>query len=118
LLAKNVNDNACILNKGGGDGFFASKLAPTKNLAERNHRLRLNLDQPLRQRQPTDDNPRRRRRVVREALAQSLGNRLLLLSGRFDNIQAQHDYMRQITAHRGQHLFDIVQRRGRLFGNP
>ena len=39
--------------------------------------------------------------ALREALAQSLGNRLLLLSGRFDNIQAQHDHMRQITAHRG-----------------
>jgi len=26
LLAKNVNDNACILNKCGGYGFFASSL--------------------------------------------------------------------------------------------
>jgi len=29
LLAKNVNDNACYLNKRGVYGFFASKLAPT-----------------------------------------------------------------------------------------
>ena len=28
LLAKNVNDNACFLNKRGAYGFFASKLAP------------------------------------------------------------------------------------------
>ncbi|PKH17782.1 hypothetical protein CIB54_20480 [Pseudomonas fluorescens] len=30
LLAKNVNDNACILNKRGAYEFFASKLAPTR----------------------------------------------------------------------------------------
>jgi len=29
LLAKNVNDNACFLNKRGACEFFASKLAPT-----------------------------------------------------------------------------------------
>ena len=29
LLAKNVNDNACFLNKRGAHGFLASKLAPT-----------------------------------------------------------------------------------------
>ncbi len=29
LLAKNVNDNACFLNKRGAFAFFASKLAPT-----------------------------------------------------------------------------------------
>ncbi len=29
MLAKNVNDNASILNKRGVLGFFASKLAPT-----------------------------------------------------------------------------------------
>jgi len=29
LLAKIANDNACILDKRGGLGFFASKLAPT-----------------------------------------------------------------------------------------
>ncbi|AZF26404.1 hypothetical protein C4J90_2231 [Pseudomonas sp. R2-60-08W] len=32
LLAKNVNDNACFLNKRGACEFFASKLAPTKSL--------------------------------------------------------------------------------------
>jgi hypothetical protein len=30
LLAKNVNDNAGVLNERGVDEFFASKLAPTK----------------------------------------------------------------------------------------
>ncbi|RFD30766.1 hypothetical protein CER19_07655 [Pseudomonas sp. GL93] len=30
LLAKNVNDNACCLNRRGACGFFASKLAPTE----------------------------------------------------------------------------------------
>ncbi|RFD34231.1 hypothetical protein CER19_00210 [Pseudomonas sp. GL93] len=30
MLAKNVNDDACFLNKRGVCGFFASKLAPTK----------------------------------------------------------------------------------------
>ncbi|KRP75010.1 hypothetical protein TX23_02220 [Pseudomonas paralactis] len=30
MLAKNLNDNACFLNKRGAWGFFASKLAPTK----------------------------------------------------------------------------------------
>ncbi len=30
MLAKNVNDNACFLNKRGVCEFFASKLAPTK----------------------------------------------------------------------------------------
>ncbi|SDV02251.1 hypothetical protein SAMN05216202_3296 [Pseudomonas mucidolens] len=30
LLAKNVNDNACILDKRGVFEFFASKLAPTR----------------------------------------------------------------------------------------
>ncbi len=29
-LAKNVNDNACFLDERGACGFFASKLAPTK----------------------------------------------------------------------------------------
>ena len=29
LLAKNVNDNACFLNKRSACEFFASKLAPT-----------------------------------------------------------------------------------------
>ncbi|AZF45735.1 hypothetical protein C4J84_0472 [Pseudomonas sp. R11-23-07] len=29
MLAKNVNDNACFLNKRGVCEFFASKLAPT-----------------------------------------------------------------------------------------
>ncbi|SDV07063.1 hypothetical protein SAMN05216202_4244 [Pseudomonas mucidolens] len=29
LLAKNLNDNACFLNKRGAYEFFASKLAPT-----------------------------------------------------------------------------------------
>ncbi|MEX5511015.1 hypothetical protein, partial [Pseudomonas paralactis] len=29
LLAKNVNDNACLLNQRGACEFFASKLAPT-----------------------------------------------------------------------------------------
>ncbi len=29
LLAKNVNDNACLLNERGACEFFASKLAPT-----------------------------------------------------------------------------------------
>ncbi|AZF50681.1 hypothetical protein C4J85_0163 [Pseudomonas sp. R4-34-07] len=29
MLAKNVNDNACILNERGACAFFASKLAPT-----------------------------------------------------------------------------------------
>jgi len=33
LLAKNVNDNACLLNKRGAYGFFASKLAPTVSRA-------------------------------------------------------------------------------------
>ncbi|CAN2976808.1 conserved hypothetical protein [Pseudomonas sp. PM2] len=32
LLAKNVNDNACLLNERGAFEFFASKLAPTKSL--------------------------------------------------------------------------------------
>ena len=31
MLAKNVNDNACLLNERGACEFFASKLAPTKN---------------------------------------------------------------------------------------
>ena len=30
LLAKNLNDNACLLNERGAYEFFASKLAPTK----------------------------------------------------------------------------------------
>ncbi|AZE58928.1 hypothetical protein C4K02_0536 [Pseudomonas synxantha] len=30
LLAKNVNDYACFLNKRGACEFFASKLAPTE----------------------------------------------------------------------------------------
>ena len=30
MLAKNVNDNACFLNKRGACEFFASKLAPTE----------------------------------------------------------------------------------------
>ncbi|MCR8665895.1 hypothetical protein NVV81_26450, partial [Pseudomonas carnis] len=30
MLAKNVNDNAGVLNERGVDEFFASKLAPTK----------------------------------------------------------------------------------------
>ena len=29
MLAKNVNDNACFLDKRGAGEFFASKLAPT-----------------------------------------------------------------------------------------
>ncbi len=32
MLAKNVNDTACFLNKRGACDFFASKLAPTKSL--------------------------------------------------------------------------------------
>ena len=32
LLAKNVNDNACFLDARGVHEFFASKLAPTKNV--------------------------------------------------------------------------------------
>ena len=31
LLAKNLNDNACFLNKRGACEFFASKLAPTES---------------------------------------------------------------------------------------
>jgi hypothetical protein len=34
VLAKNVNDNACILDKRGAYEFFASKLAPTKTLTD------------------------------------------------------------------------------------
>ncbi|ATN08578.1 hypothetical protein CRN80_02420 [Pseudomonas sp. FDAARGOS_380] len=30
MLAKNINDNACLLNERGACEFFASKLAPTK----------------------------------------------------------------------------------------
>jgi len=30
LLAKNVNDNACVLKERGACEFFASKLAPTE----------------------------------------------------------------------------------------
>ncbi|QXH81075.1 hypothetical protein [Pseudomonas salmasensis] len=30
MLAKNFNDNACLLNERGAFEFFASKLAPTK----------------------------------------------------------------------------------------
>ncbi|OWQ38916.1 hypothetical protein CDH05_24520 [Pseudomonas lactis] len=30
MLAKNVNDNACLLNERGAYEFFASKLAPTE----------------------------------------------------------------------------------------
>ncbi|MQB16799.1 hypothetical protein DXU77_17165 [Pseudomonas lactis] len=33
MLARNVNDNACFLNKRGANAFLASKLAPTKSLA-------------------------------------------------------------------------------------
>ncbi|KRP69041.1 hypothetical protein TX23_24240, partial [Pseudomonas paralactis] len=33
MLAKNVNDNACFLNKRGAFEFFASKLAPMYGLA-------------------------------------------------------------------------------------
>ncbi|WP_232910067.1 hypothetical protein, partial [Pseudomonas paralactis] len=29
MLAKNLNDDACFLNKRGAQVFFASKLAPT-----------------------------------------------------------------------------------------
>ncbi|PRW95300.1 hypothetical protein C7A10_02040 [Pseudomonas fluorescens] len=32
MLAKNVNDNACLLNERGACEFFASKLAPTGKL--------------------------------------------------------------------------------------
>ncbi len=32
MLAKNVNDNACFLNKRGACEFFASKLAPTAGI--------------------------------------------------------------------------------------
>ncbi len=32
MLAKNVNDNACFLNKRGAGEFFASKLAPTEGV--------------------------------------------------------------------------------------
>ncbi|NCE91461.1 hypothetical protein DK871_15420 [Pseudomonas sp. L13] len=32
MLAKNVNDNACLLNERGACEFFASKLAPTREL--------------------------------------------------------------------------------------
>ncbi|GLH50271.1 hypothetical protein RS3R2_39580 [Pseudomonas lactis] len=30
MLAKNVNDNACLLNERGAFKFFASELAPTE----------------------------------------------------------------------------------------
>ncbi len=30
MLAKNINNNACLLNEHGACEFFASKLAPTK----------------------------------------------------------------------------------------
>ena len=33
MLAKNLNDDACLLNERGACGFFASKLAPTTPLA-------------------------------------------------------------------------------------
>ena len=33
MLAKNVNDNACFLNRRGACEFFASKLAPMYGLA-------------------------------------------------------------------------------------
>ena len=33
MLAKNVNGNACLLDKRGACEFFASKLAPTKSLS-------------------------------------------------------------------------------------
>ncbi|KRP94791.1 hypothetical protein PFLL34_00053 [Pseudomonas fluorescens] len=40
LLAKNVNDNACLLNECGACEFFASKLAPTMALRQASsHRL-------------------------------------------------------------------------------
>ncbi|MBA1431081.1 hypothetical protein FHP26_21040 [Pseudomonas orientalis] len=32
MLAKNVNDHACLLNERGACQFFASKLAPTISL--------------------------------------------------------------------------------------
>ena len=35
LLAKNVNDNAYILNERGACEFFVSKLAPTKKASQR-----------------------------------------------------------------------------------
>ena len=31
MLAKDVNDNACLLNERGACEFFASKLAPTES---------------------------------------------------------------------------------------
>ncbi|PMX22200.1 hypothetical protein C1Y26_14315 [Pseudomonas sp. MPR-R2A7] len=34
MLAKNLNDNACVLNELGACEFFASKLAPTKSLQQ------------------------------------------------------------------------------------
>ena len=34
LLAKNINDNACLLNECGACEFFASKLAPTMALRQ------------------------------------------------------------------------------------
>ena len=37
MLAKNVHDNARILNERGALGFFASKLAPTESLTEHFH---------------------------------------------------------------------------------
>ena len=35
MLAKNVNDNACILDDRGVFKFFASKLAPTSGIVKR-----------------------------------------------------------------------------------
>ena len=35
MLAKNVNDNACFLDKRGACEFFASKLAPTKSFSSK-----------------------------------------------------------------------------------
>jgi len=54
---------------------------------------------------------------VREALAQRLRDRLLLLTGGLDDIQPQHDHMGEIALDLGQDLFDIVQRSGGLLGN-
>ncbi len=35
MLAKNVNDNGCFLDKRGACEFFASKLAPTKSFSSK-----------------------------------------------------------------------------------
>ena len=41
MLAKNGNDNACVLTERGACEFFASKLAPTKSFLTASHFNRL-----------------------------------------------------------------------------